>query len=124
MRAALSLRQRCERRLLGSGQELACQPLGANFAVGALDIDPDTPCARDADQRHAFGMRDIEVDAGIACELRPPAHTAHDGHRRRWQTERIAERPPQQRAAEYVAAGELFTAEARCARMLARSEPA
>ena len=108
----------------GIGQEFARKSVGVNVAVGAFDINPDAACARDSDQRHAFGMRDIEVDARIASELRPPARAAHDRHPRRRETERIAQRPPQQRATEYVAAGERFTAKARRACLLARSEPA
>jgi len=40
------------------------------------------------------------------------------------QAEDVAERPTQQRAAEDVAAGEDLAAEARCASMLGRGEPA
>src|SRR6266496_3289009 len=53
-------------RLLARGEEFACEPIEADAAVTALDVDPDAEMAwiteGNADERHTVGMRNIEIE--------------------------------------------------------------
>ena len=122
-RAALGFRERRERGALGWRQQLVREPVNADAARAVFDVHTDATFARDADQRDAFGVRDVEVDPEIAIEVRPAARIALDRHGIGREPDRSSQNRAQRRTPDDVALREPRASVTRRACVLFGGEP-
>ena len=125
--AALVGPEATDRGAFRSGQELARQSIGSEFTCHALNIDADAHGAsvrtEDADQRYAAGVRDVEVEPGVAAaELGATSRPANNRHLGGTRAQREAENFSQRSPARDPSLAQRIGAKASSARVLGRRE--
>src|SRR4029453_7948869 len=101
----------CERRLLVSGHELARDAIDVELAFAMFDVAADAGVRGQAEDGHAVGMGDVEIERPAVDDVGASARAATDLHVGGDTPEAPAEQDPERGAARDIAIPEVGTTE-------------